>query len=153
MIYLDQNICMPTLSYHWHSKPSFLMDECLLNISRAGCGQLAKKLITLEPHGIFGSNASFFSIKIVQPLVCKPVLLRDPQVCTIITEWVRPSVRGQLLKMFRTLEPHDIFGSNCLVIYIKIVQPLVRKRPQLWSVFEVCNYLDEAKYQALSLPQ
>ena len=32
------------------------MGEALLSISPAGRGQLVKILITLEPHGIFGSN-------------------------------------------------------------------------------------------------
>ena len=36
----------------------FLMDKALLSISPAGCGQLVKMLITLDPHaiGIFGSG-------------------------------------------------------------------------------------------------
>ena len=35
------------------------MDEALLSISRAGRGQLVKMLITLEPHGTFGSNLAY----------------------------------------------------------------------------------------------
>ena len=35
------------------------MDEALLSISPAGRGQIVKILITLEPHGIFGSNFSY----------------------------------------------------------------------------------------------
>ena len=31
----------------------FVMDEGLLSIISAGCGQLVKMLISLEPHGIF----------------------------------------------------------------------------------------------------
>ena len=37
---------------HWHAKPPFLMDEGLLSISPACCGQLVKILITLELYGI-----------------------------------------------------------------------------------------------------
>ena len=32
------------------------MDEALLSISQAGRSQLEEMLITLEPHGIFGSK-------------------------------------------------------------------------------------------------
>ena len=32
------------------------MDEGLLNIISAGCGQLVKMLITLEPHGKLSSD-------------------------------------------------------------------------------------------------
>ena len=39
--------------------------------------------------------------------------LHDSYVCTIITMCVRPSVRGQLVKMLITFEPHGIFLSNC----------------------------------------
>ena len=40
------------------------MDEALLSISLANCGQLMKMLITLEPHGIFGSNYKLDCFKI-----------------------------------------------------------------------------------------
>ena len=39
-----------------------MMDESLLSMISAGCGQLVKMLITLEPHGIFGSNFAYLSI-------------------------------------------------------------------------------------------
>ena len=42
--------CMSTLPNHWHANLPFLMDEGLLSIISAGCGQLVKMLITLEPH-------------------------------------------------------------------------------------------------------
>ena len=38
------------------------MDEGLLSIRSAGCGQLVKLLMTLEPHGIFGSNFAYLCI-------------------------------------------------------------------------------------------
>ena len=50
---------MSTFSNHWHAKPHVLMEKGLLSISPACCGQLVKMLITLEPHGIFGSNFAY----------------------------------------------------------------------------------------------
>ena len=38
------------------------MDDALLSMSPVGRGQLVKMLITLEPHGIFGSNFAYLSI-------------------------------------------------------------------------------------------
>ena len=38
------------------------MDEGLQSISRAGRGQLGNKLITIEPHGIFGSKFTYVYI-------------------------------------------------------------------------------------------
>ena len=38
------------------------MDEGLLSIMSAGGGQLVKNLITLEPHGILGSNFAYLFI-------------------------------------------------------------------------------------------
>ena len=38
------------------------MDEALLCISLAGRGQLAEMLITLEPHGIFGSHFAYLFV-------------------------------------------------------------------------------------------
>ena len=38
---------------------SFFIDEALLSISPAVRGQLVKILITLEPHGIFGSYFAY----------------------------------------------------------------------------------------------
>ena len=48
------------------------MDEGLLSIISAVCGQLVKMLITLEPHGIFGSKFIYFNS--VQSLLCKIVM-------------------------------------------------------------------------------
>ena len=36
-----------------------------------------------------------------------------------------PVRRGQVVKMLITLEQHGVFGSNCLLIYFNIDQPLV----------------------------
>ena len=52
---------------------AFLVDEALLSISPADHGQLGKMLVSLEPHGIFGSNCILNYIKSVQPLECKTV--------------------------------------------------------------------------------
>ena len=53
------------------SNHSFLMDAALLSISPASHGQLVKMLLTLAPHGIFGSNCILICLNIVQQLVCK----------------------------------------------------------------------------------
>ena len=41
---------------------TFLMDEGWLSIISAGCGQLVKMLIILEPHGLFESNFAYLFI-------------------------------------------------------------------------------------------
>ena len=38
------------------------MDVALLSISLAGRGHLVKMLLSLEPHGIFGSNFAYLFI-------------------------------------------------------------------------------------------
>ena len=53
---LHTYVCHSTFFNHWHAKLPFLIDEGLLSISPACCGQLVKILITHEPYGIFGSN-------------------------------------------------------------------------------------------------
>ena len=40
---------------------------------------------------------------------------------------ISPAGRGQLVKMLMTLESHGIFVSNCILVYLNIVQPLVCK--------------------------
>ena len=40
---------------------------------------------------------------------------------------ISPASRGQLVKMLIALEPHGIFGPNCMLLYSNIVQPLVCK--------------------------
>ena len=52
---------------------AFMMDVALLSISPTGRGQLMEMLITLEPHGVFGSNCILVYLKIFQPPVCKTV--------------------------------------------------------------------------------
>ena len=41
------------------------MGKGLLSIISAGCGQLVKMLITLELHGIFGSNFAYLQVFIL----------------------------------------------------------------------------------------
>ena len=40
---------------------------------------------------------------------------------------ISPAGPGQLVKMLITLESHSIFVSNCILVYINIVQALVCK--------------------------
>ena len=48
------------------------MDEGLLSMVSAGWGQLVKMLITLEPHGTFGSNyAHLFILTLFSHLYAK----------------------------------------------------------------------------------
>ena len=56
LVYFDQNLHTSILSYHWHALQPLSMDEALLSISLVGSGHLVKMLITLEQHGIIGSN-------------------------------------------------------------------------------------------------
>ena len=49
------------------------MDVALLSISPASHGQLVKMRITIELHGIFGSNCIRVYLNTVQPLVCATV--------------------------------------------------------------------------------
>ena len=67
------------------------MDEGLLSIIPAGCGQLVKMLITLEPHGIFRSNFTY----LLYPLFSleKGVYLFRTKVCPFVRLSVRPSVK------------------------------------------------------------
>ena len=53
---------MSKLCNDWRVKHPFLMDEGLLSIILAGCGQLVKMRITLEPLGIFGLNFAYLFI-------------------------------------------------------------------------------------------
>ena len=69
---------------HWYPGTGVVLD-CIVfwsllsfllcrAVSLTGRGQLVKLLITLEPHGIFGSIFCIrIYFKIIQPLVCKEV--------------------------------------------------------------------------------
>ena len=80
---------------------NFLIDEALLSMSRAGCGQLVKCSVT---KWLLRSNFAYLFFEIVQPQVFKTVLLYGLQVCTLS------------VKMLITLEPHSIFGPNLAYI-------------------------------------
>ena len=54
MVYFDH--ILSTFPSHLHAKSLLLMDKSLLSISPVCCGQLVKKLVTLELHGIFLIN-------------------------------------------------------------------------------------------------
>ena len=69
------------------------MDEALLSISLTGCGELMKKLITLEPHFIFGYIFSYYFIFTLSSQNGDKVL----------------ADRGILMKMVIVIETHGIF--------------------------------------------
>ena len=76
------------------------MDEGLLSIISAGCGQLVKMLITIELHGIFGSNFAY----LVYHCPVTGMQNGDEALLNIILAgW------GLLVKMLIFLEPHHIF--------------------------------------------
>ena len=78
-----------------HTKASvtaFLMDKGSQSIVSAGCGQLVKMLIILEPHGIFRHCPATGMQNGDEAL--PSIILAD---------------RGLLVKMPITLEPHHIF--------------------------------------------
>ena len=59
------------IPYPLACKTTFLMDEGLLSISPACCGQLVKILINLEPYWIFGSNFAYLFILIMSKAVTR----------------------------------------------------------------------------------
>ena len=69
-----------------------------------------KKLITLEPHGIFGSNFVYFCI-----LHCPAIAMTK---CDEASPSIVLAARALLVKMLVTLELHGIFGSNFIYLYI-----------------------------------
>ena len=76
----------------------------------AGRALLVKILITLEPHGIFGSNFVYLCILTLSSH-CTGMKKGDKASPSII-------LVGQalLVKMLITLEPYGIFGSNTYVL-------------------------------------
>ena len=65
--------------------------------------QLVKMLITIEPHGIFGSNLAYMYLYILKlfSLWCENGNEALPGISSVD--------RGLLVKMLRTLEPHGLF--------------------------------------------
>ena len=80
------------------------MDEGLLNIISASCGQLVKKLVALEPFVIFGSKFAYFFILTLCSHWFAYADGGDDALSSIIL-----ASRGLLVKLFITLEPHHIF--------------------------------------------
>ena len=80
-------------------------DEASPSIILAGPALLAKMLITVEPHGIFGSNC----VHIYVFYHCQATGMKKGNEAS-------PSIilAGQalLVKMLINLEPHGILGSN-----------------------------------------
>ena len=74
------------------------MNEGLLSIISAGCGQLVKMLITFVPHGIFDY---------IYILIGRENGKENRKKNT--GHSVSPSVRGQLVKMLIILEHHGVF--------------------------------------------
>ena len=76
-------------------------DEASPSIICAGRALLVKMLITIEPHGKFGSNFVYLCI------------LTLPSNCMQNGDEASPSIslagRALLMKMFKTLELHSIF--------------------------------------------
>ena len=69
MVYFDQILHTHAFQHCLTTGMRVLMEEALLSISATSHGQLVKVLITLEPHGIFGSNCILIYFNIVHPLV------------------------------------------------------------------------------------
>ena len=93
-------------------------DEASPSIISAGQALFVKMLITLELHGIFGSNFVFLCIS---TLSCHWYKKKDDE--------ASPSIilagRALLVKMLVNPEPHGIFGSNFVYLCFNIVQSLV----------------------------
>ena len=80
-------------------------DEDSPSIILAGRALLVKMLITIEPHGIFGSN--FVYIYVFYYCPATGMKKGDEASPSIIL-----AGRALLVKMLITLEPHGIIGSN-----------------------------------------
>ena len=99
----------------------------------AGRALLVKMLITLEPHGIFGSNFEYLRILTLSSHYHEKSDEASPSIIL--------AALSLLVKMLITLEPCDSFGSTLsLLMYFNIVQPLVCKTVTrlhlsiIWSV-------------------
>ena len=79
-----------------------MKDEGLLSTSLVCCGQLVKMLITLETHGIFGSNFAHLLL-FIQYCPATGMQNGDEGLTSIIL-----ACHGLLVKMLITLEPHGI---------------------------------------------
>ena len=92
-------VCQHFLTTGMRHSP--FMDEALPSIRTSVRGQLVETLITLEPHGIFGSNFAniyFLTLPIHWYKNGDEVLPTN-----------RPEGHGQLVKTLIILESHGIF--------------------------------------------
>ena len=85
-------------------------DEASPSIILAGGALLVKMLITLEPHGIFGSNFVHLCILTLSSHLYEKGDETSPSII----------LAGQalLVKMLITLEPHGVFCSNFVYLCI-----------------------------------
>ena len=81
-------------------------DKASPSIILASQALLVKLLISLEPHGIFGSNFVYLCI------------LTLSSQCDEASPSIILAGRALLVKMLITLEPHGIFGSNFVYLCI-----------------------------------
>ena len=113
--------------------------KALLSNSRAGCGQLVKMKITLEPH-VFWSNFTYLYM------------------LTLSGHWYanqrqdfaeHPSGRlGHLVKRLITLEPHDILHNLqiCTITVRPSVHPSVRPSARVQVVIMLINSSWTSRY-------
>ena len=87
---------MSTLSNHVHALQPFFDGRGFLSIRSAGRRQLVLMVITLKPHGVFGSNAYLFILTLSSHLEAKQyeALSADS---------------GHFVKMLIYIEPHGLF--------------------------------------------
>ena len=71
-----------------------------MSMSHDGLGLLVKKLIVLEPRGIFGSNFAYLFLH------CPAIGM---QIGKEATPSIISAIRGILVKMVITLEPHVMY--------------------------------------------
>ena len=79
-------------------------DEASPSIILAGQALLVKMLITLEPHGIFGSNFAYLCIYTLSSHRYEKGDEASPSIIL--------AGRALLMKILITREPHGVFGSN-----------------------------------------
>ena len=86
------------------------VDEASRSIILAGRAPVVKMLITLEPHGIFGSNIVYLCIVTLSSHRYEKGDEASPSIIM--------AGRALLLKMLLTLEPQGILGSN--FVYLRV---------------------------------
>ena len=97
------------------------MDEGLLSISPAFCGQLVKMLITMESYGIFGSN---FAYVLIYMLFSNWYAKSDKGLLSIILASQRLLLKILIHSNSRTAWYILIF---CILIHFNSIEPQVCK--------------------------